>query len=140
MGRLLTLRGTIEDGDLSLLLDYEGVDLTKGWKVISGSTLTGNAPNISNAGIILHTDDQLKTVVNFDDNQIIGWAGGPPYSSTYDVIDPNHVIVNTLWASGLARVTYLIVLEEVTIDATQNVIYQLKERAQSALEPWTPPV
>lgn len=139
MGRLLTLRGTVEDGAHALLLDYEGVDLTRGWKVISGSALTGNAPNVSSKGLVLHTDDQLKTTINFNDNQIIGWVGGPP-DGFDNVIDPNHVIVNTLWASGLARVTYLIVLEEVTIDATQNVLYQLKERAQAAIEPWTPPV
>jgi len=139
MGRLLTLRGEVQAGAHGILLDYEGVDLTRGWKVISGSALTGNSPHTSNAGLVLHTDDQLKTTINFEDNQVIGWVGGPPEAFD-NVIDPNHVIVNTLWASGLARVTYLIVLEEVTIDATQNVIYQLKERAQASIEPYIPPV
>ena len=138
MGRLLTLRGEIQDGAHEILLDYEGVDLTRGWKVISGNCLTGNAPNVSSKGLVLHTDDQLKTTIDFNDNQVIGWIGGPP-EAIDNVIDPNHVIVNTLWASGLARVTYLVVLEEVTIDATQNVIYQLKERAQSSIEPYIEP-
>jgi len=139
MGRKLTLRGDVTAGALIRLLDYEGVDLTRGWKVISGNTLTQSDPKTTNGGLILHTDEEAKTSMDFNDNQIIGWVGGPPYSSSYDVIDPNHVIVNSLYATGLDRVTYLIVLEEVTIEPIQNIIYQLKERAQSSLEPHIEP-
>lgn len=133
MGRTLTLRGDVTAGAHSRLLDYEGVDLTRGWKVISGNTLTASEPKTTNGGMILHTDDVAKTTMDFNDNQTIGWVGGPP-TSTDNVIDPNHVIVNSLYATGLDRVTFLIVLEEVTIEPIQNVIYQLKERAQGTLE------
>ena len=133
MGRKLTLRGVITSGDLVTLLDYEGVDLTVGWKVVSGECLSISNPITSTKGLILHTDDILKTFVNFADNQTIGWVGGPP-NAVNEVVDPNHVIVNTLYASALDNVTYVIVLEKIAIDPFQNVVYQLKERAQAAIE------
>jgi hypothetical protein len=133
MGRKLTLRGVIGSGSIATLLDYEGVDLTVGWKVISGNCLNPGSPNTSSKGLILHTDDVVKTSLSFGDNQIIGWVGGPP-NAVNQVIDPNHVIVNTLYASGLAAVTYVIVIEQIKIDPIQNVVYQLKERAQATIE------
>jgi len=133
MGRILTLRGQIGQGEYQSILDYEGIDLTRGWKVISGNTLTIGTASDVNGGAVLHTDDVRKTFINFEDNQQIGWIGGPP-GSVDNVIDPNHVIVNTLFISGLARVTYLVILEEVVIEPIQNIIYQLKERAQAPIE------
>ena len=133
MGRKLTLRGVITSGDLVTLLDYEGVDLTVGWKVISGETLLVSNPTTNCKGMILHTDDVAKSFVNFSDNQVIGWIGGPPVGDLF-IIDPNHVIVNTLYASALDTCTYVIVIEQIKIDPIQNVVYQLKERAQAALE------
>jgi len=133
MGRKLTLRGVINSGDLVTLLDYEGVDLTVGWKVIEGQVLLITNPTSNCKGIILHTDDSLKQAPQFSDNQIIGWIGGPPVGDLF-VVDPNHVIVNTLYASALETCTYIINIEQVKIDPIQNVVYQLKERAQAAIE------
>jgi len=139
MGRKLTLRGNIVANTIVSLLDYEGVDLTRGWKVISGNALDQGNPSGTVRGIILHTDDQIKTTMDFNDNQVVGWIGGPPTAVDF-VMDPNHVIVNSLYATGMADCTYLVVLEEVRVEPIQNVIYQLKERAQSSLEPHIPPV
>lgn len=134
MGRTLTLRGQIGQNEYRAILDYEGIDLTRGWKILSGNTLTmGVGTETPNGGAVLHTDDVKKTFIDFDDNQQIGWIGGAP-GGVDNVIDPNHVIVNTLFISGLERVTYLIVLEEVVIEPIQNIIYQLKERAQAPIE------
>ena len=136
MGRKLTLRGFLASGGRGVLLDYEGINLTVGWKVISASSVGISDPSALNKGMILHTDAEKKTALTFADNQVIGWCG-----TTYgksEIIDPNHVIVNTLYASSLSTITYVIVIEQVTIDPLENVIYQLKERAQSSLEPFVP--
>jgi len=138
MGRKLTLRGTMIPTTgptvLKQLFDFEGDDLTRAWKIISAQCMSIAEPSKGSSGLVLHTDESSKVlplVHGFDDNQIIGYTGGIGFN--VEIIDPNHIIVNQLYGTGLAALTYIIVIEEMKIDPTENTIYQLKERAQGPL-------
>ena len=75
--------------------------------------------------------------MSFEDNQVIGWIGNTVSAGepSVGVIDPNHVIVSSLYCTALeGPCTYLITLEQIKIDPIKNVVYQLKERAQSSVE------
>ena len=140
--RTLTLRGfvaSLADSPVSVF-DYQGNDLTRGWKIIDFNCTDAVDPTSANKGYILHTDNIAKIwgppslTPGMSDNQIIGWCAGPTVTGVTQ-IDPNHVIVNSLYLSPLdTNISYLIILEEIKIDDMANVIYQLKERAQSSLE------
>jgi len=143
MGRILTLKGRMDataepNQQMRKILDYEGVDLTRGWKVIGGEALLMSSPTSGFKGLVLHTDDIRKLSIDFSDNQVLGWIGNTLSAGSPDMgfLDPNHIIVSSLYLSTLesTAVTYMVVLEQVRITAIENVIYQLKERAQAALE------
>ncbi|GAH77277.1 unnamed protein product, partial [marine sediment metagenome] len=96
MGRQLTLRGTFQmtaepNQTFRKLLDYEGVDLTIGWKIIGGEGLLLSDPGSGFKGIVLHTDDTQKVMMSFEDNQTIGWIGNTVSAGEprVGVIDPN---------------------------------------------------
>lgn len=136
MGRVRTLRGQIAANSLKTALNYEGTDLTKGWKILSITVCDSVAPvSAQSDGVIMHTDDVQKTRFSLTDNQTIGFAGRGS-GNDFTVVDPNHIIVNDLYLSNLdsSPATYMIELTEVKIDPTFNIIYQIKERAQGALE------
>lgn len=140
-GKIHTLRGYIPaSGTVTLIFDYEGNDLTRAWKIIEFNCTDALRPTEANEGYILHTDDVVKIwgppalAPGMSDNQIIGWCAGPTITGVTQ-IDPNHIIVNSLFLSSLdTHISYLVILEEIKIDANQNIIYQLKERAQAALK------
>ena len=132
MPRTLTLRGTFQAATTELLFDFEGNDLTRAWKIQRIQVTDLTAPDKGSAGLIVHTDETAKIVLDFSDNQVIGYSGGTGFN--LEVTDPNHVIVNELYGTALASLSYLITIEEITVDATANTMYQLKERAQGPPE------
>jgi hypothetical protein len=136
MARVRTLRGQITGNAIKTALNYEGTDLTKGWKILSITVCDSISPvSGTSDGVVMHTDDVQKTRFSLTDNQTIGFAGRGA-GNEFEVVDPNHIIVNDLYLSNLdsSAATYMIELTEVKIDPTFNIIYQLKERAQGALE------
>jgi len=138
MGRLLSLRGvTIGTDDMTgglvadEVMSYHGTDTTKGWKVISATCLDFTSPMSGSAdGLIIHTDSAYQSKFDLGDSRVIGFTGS--YVNTKTIIDPNHVIVGSLYISQTDRfpTAYLIVLEEIKIDSTHNIIYRIKEKAQ----------
>ena len=136
MGRLMTLRGlskgyTAHGLNAEEVFTYEGTDLSLGWKVISAECVDFIAPIVGQTdGLILHMTDTYKSKFNLKDNSIIGMVAS--YVGEKQIIDPNHIIVESLYISNLDAnpTSYLIILEEVKIDATHNIIYRIKERSQ----------
>jgi len=130
--RVVTLRGNMDAAGLKKIFNFEGNDLTRAWRVVDGISTGAIDATATSKGFILHTDDEQKIITNMmSDNQVIGWIGSSPFVNQ---IDPNHIVVNNLFLSALAALNYLIILEEVKIDANQNIIYQIKERAQTNIK------
>lgn len=132
-----SLRGNLDAGRSppvpESIFHYDGTDLTRGWKIKEIYATQEGDESASNPGVIFHTDPVAKRNFDLSDNQIIGWAGS---SFQPQVLDPNHIIVGDLYATNLSSEinSYLVVLEEITIEKAMNVIYRLKERAQSTLD------
>lgn len=132
-GRILSLRGEVVQNELKTIFDYEGTDLTRGWKVLSAKVIELSSPARECLGIVLHTNEAFQLPI-MSQNQVIGFAARGSGGAPVLLLDPNHVIVSSLYLSGLSAIaSYIIVLEEVKMDSSRNVIYQLKERAQGAL-------
>jgi len=134
--RVRTLKGQVVGQRMKLAFRYEGNDLTRGWRVLSITVCDSISPiSATSDGIVMHTDDIQKTRLDLSDNQTIGFAGRGA-GNEFEIVDPNHIIVNDLYLSNLDSVAamYMIELIEEKIDPTFNIIYQLKERAQGAIE------
>ena len=130
------LRGEVVGGTKELAFQYQANDLSRGWRVISLVVCDSVAPVSAQAdGIVLHTQDVRQTTFDFDDNRVIGFAGRTVSGKAIEIMDPNHIIVSNLWMSNLDSLptTYLLLLEELKVTDAENVIYQLKERAQGSI-------
>ena len=128
-----SLRGYIQGGSLKEAFIYQANDLTRGWKVLSIEICDTIAPVGAQAdGVVLHTDNRRHTNFNFWDSRVIGFSGRTAGGQDVNILDPNHIITTGLYMSNLDSnpANYLIVLEEVKVGSTENIIYQLKERAQ----------
>lgn len=136
-GRILSLRGTsvgTTAGGLNSekVFTYEGTDLSRAWKIKSIDVIDYNDPIGSEAeGIIVQTMERYQTRFDLGNNQVIGFVGS--YASEKSVLDPNHVIVENLWISNIDTMpaNYLIILEELSITPTENIIHRIKNRGQN---------
>jgi hypothetical protein len=137
---LRTLRGYILGNSLKEAFVYQANNLERGWRVLSVQVCDTTAPvSGTTDGIVLHTDNRAHTSFNFWDNRVIGIAARTSGADNgLEMIDPNHIVTTGLYISNLdsAPATYLIILEEIKVGSTENIIYQLKERAQGAQDIW----
>jgi len=136
-----TLRGDIDGGARKSIFQFEGLDvksLSRAWKVKDVFICQSQSNPVTTGanGCILHTDDQTKTRFQLIDNQVIGAAGWSAAAGRFIVLDPNHIIVEHLFLTNLDSqvLNYLVILEEIKINKTGNIIYRLKERAQTTIE------
>jgi len=129
-----TLRGYVLGNTLKEAFIYQANDLSRGWKVMSVQVCDTTAPvSGTTDGIVLHTDNRAHTSFNFWDSRVIGIAARTSGADNgLEMIDPNHIVTTGLYLSNLDSnpATYLIILQEVKVSSTENIIYQLKERAQ----------
>jgi len=117
-------------------------DFNTGFKVIQMELYQIGGTDISD--VILHTNDQDTAVTlvlpSFEDNRQIAWGSLADSTRGYTsniVIDPNHVIVNDLYFTNNdsgTNVEVMVILEKKEITDTENILYQIKERAQGPLQ------
>jgi len=117
-------------------------DFNSGFRVIRMDLWQAGGTAISD--VILHTNDQNTAVTlvfpSFENNRQIAWGSVARDTAGYTkniVIDPNHVIVNDLYCTNNdsgTNVEVMIILEKIEISDSENILYQIKERAQGPLQ------
>ena len=117
-------------------------DFNSGFKVIRMELYQIGGADVSD--VILHTNDQDTAVTlvlpSFEDNRQIAWGSLADATRGYTsniVIDPNHIIVNDLYFTNNdsgTGVEVMVILEKKEISDTENILYQIKERAQGPLQ------
>ena len=135
MGRPLTLRGVIPRSERERVFFFDSNIQNRGWKIKEFQIL----PNDIGAGYavmgVLHTTDITLTFPDWDANTTIGINLKSQYAEYKPMLDIDHVLVGNLYLTNLTvnqAISYLIVLEELDITPTQNIMYQLKEVAQNS--------
>lgn len=134
MGKTRILRGIIEGSSMKELFHYQGKDLKHGWRIRWMEVLHATNPGVSTShGVVLHTNEVRQGRLNIEDNQTIamGWYDGAG-AGLQMLMDPDHTIVTTLYASNVSEddAIYMVGLEKIKITETENIIYQIKEEAQ----------
>jgi hypothetical protein len=152
-GRILTLRGFVtvfSEGSVSVGGNYANRIFSDerigyGWKVIdfqlmppaTGITTRGEAVGLWTINPErLGTAQLLKmisTTASSVNNQCIGLIRNPFNSKDNTVIDPQHVIVDTLTvvAPDDDSVPYIITIEEYEINDYEEIVQRIKEVAQN---------
>lgn len=133
MGRILTLTGKVIAGNNDRIMFFDSIPVSKAWKVIS---FQGNSTSVAgfNTHAILHSDGNYHPL-GFDpeDNRSIGCVVTSKENNQANLVDKNHVIVSDLFITNALTggvFNYLVILEEMNITPTENIIYRIKERAQ----------
>lgn len=133
MGRILTLRGVISRGNYDQIMMFDSSVTKKGWKVLSFQVQNQDTTKWDMMGV-LHTSDRRYDFLDWDPNQVIAVADVSQMGVVNTLLDVNHVVVKNLYcsnASSAYEMNYLVLLEEISVSSDENIIYQLKERAQS---------
>ena len=133
MGRILTLRGVITEGEYDQIMMFDSSITKKGWKVLSFQVQNQNKTKWDMIGV-LHTSDRRYDFLDWDPNQVIAVSDISTIGVVNTLLDVNHVVVNNLYCSNGSSgqaMNYLVILEEIDVSSEENIIYQLKERAQS---------
>jgi len=135
MGRLLTLRGVVPEQRRERIFFFDSNIQNRGWKIKDVrcmNTTIGRA----DVDAVLHTSDRTITSLDWDRNTVVACMKYLTGTATnQSLIDYGHVIVGNLYLSNLDSsydVAYLILLEEVDISSSENIMYQLKENAQNS--------
>jgi len=138
MGRLLTLRGVVPEGRRERIFFFDSNIQNKGWKIKDircMNTTVGRA----DVDTVIHTTDINIGLLDWDRNTVVACMKYLTGTATnQSLIDYGHVIVGNLYLSNLDStydVGYLILLEEVDITPSANIMYQLKEVAQNVDNP-----
>ncbi len=130
-----TLRGVIESGISKVEVfqnDLRGV----GWRVVAFNCVPNNldANPYVWAKLWIGNDDSGSTSFSdMRDNRCIGWtASGGTAASQWNILDPEHIITNTLRLIkiNIESVGYLIELEQMTLTDDEEVMALIKERSQ----------
>ena len=133
MGRILTLRGVLSRNQKERIMMFDSSVTNTGWKVLDFEMMNLTNGQYLTLGI-LSTIDETFTFPDWDKNQVIGIVKHSATQEKNMLLDYNHVIVNSLYLHNVDSsndAAYLVVLEEMSIDAKTNILYQLKESAQA---------
>lgn len=133
MGRILTLRGVISQGRNDRIMLFDSNVTNTGWKVLD-FRVQNQDYNKSQTIAILSSDDKQYGFLDWDPNTVIACCDVTPYGNINLLLDYNHVVVSSLFLSNANptdAMNYLVVLEEIPITPEENIIYQLKEIAQT---------
>ena len=146
-GRIRTLRGSFTEpvGDLKRQLILDDGRANHGLKVLEFHMWTDSLNNEAFLAASLSLDMIGAGFPYFDaeDNRQIAWvtsgwnysAPAPVVINPVAIIDPNHVVNESLWihafASANTRWNYLIVCEEYTLTDDEAIITLIKERTQN---------
>ena len=137
MSRRLSIRGVAAVGERLRVFFFDSNIMNTGW-LIEGIQCCNAISGRSDVDAILHTTDSTYTVPDWTDNRVVSYLKRNVNSGTDEtIIDHDHVIVGNLYLTNLANdpVSYIVTLKEIKIDASENIMYQLKEVAQNVDNP-----
>lgn len=141
MKQIRTLRGVVNASSKKRIFNNDLRNV--GWKVTAFHYWPNQMDNNANVWGKLWIGNDLGGSLSFSDaqdNRCIGWAaagGGqlapsPNPATRWSLIDPDHVVTNTLTViNGAASAgAYLIELELMTLSDDQEIMALIKERSQ----------
>ncbi len=135
MGRTLTLKGVVRGGERERILYFDSNIQLNGWKI---KDVQVNNLVASTVHGLLHTTDTAYAIADWSDNRVVAYLSRGSTGVNETIFNLNHVVVSNLYLTNLSPseiMCYLITLEEIQIDAKENIIYQLKEIAQNVDNP-----
>jgi len=134
-GNLLTLRGVVTQGTMEKIMSFDSNVVGYGWKILDFRIMTSNttANTAFEASALIHSDPVAKTFNDWDPNTVVGMANISKDNNATMILDYNHVIVQNLFLSNTwsQPVCYIVVLERLDIKPEENIMFMLKERAQT---------
>ena len=138
-----TLRGTIDDGVIKRLI-VDDADFNRGFKVTRFQVFPVDiSSGTSDCSGVLALEERGAIEDWFcEDNTQIAWsssimASGFGINNKTDIIDPDHVVLRDLFVfaktanATIARINYLVEIEEVKLSDDQAVLQLIKETAQN---------
>jgi hypothetical protein len=135
--RIRSLRGRLDDTNVKQLVVDDG-RLTHGYKVKSFQVwVDGGAADGVYA--VLGKEYDMGAGGDAGDARQIAWAGNAwntgstPTSSSFQVIDPDHVVVQDLYIQRINpsdACNYLVVLETMELTNDESILQLIKERSQ----------
>lgn len=136
--RTRTLRGQLNDTNVHQLVVDDG-RLSHGY-VIKEFYVWPTGTSGDGVFGVLGTQYDMLPYADAGDNRQIGWAGntwsttGTPTTGNWNVIDPDHVVIQDLYICGTTAnndpTNYLVVLEPLTMTESQTILQLIKERSQ----------
>jgi hypothetical protein len=139
MARMLTLRGVVSTGIARERVFFFDSNVTStGWKILGFQILPNDISQGYTTAAVLHTGKQNITFADWDPNTTVGLNITSKENNNQTMIDFNHVVVGDLYLTNLTLnqpVSYLIVLEEIKITPSENIIYRIKEQSQNVDSP-----
>ena len=135
--RTRSLRGRLDDTNVKQLIVDDG-RLNHGYKVTKFCVWVdgGGAEGVY---AVLGKEYDMGAGGNAGDARQIAWAGNawstatPPTASSFEVIDPDHVVVQDLYIQRINpsdNCNYLIVLETKDLSNDESILQLIKERSQ----------
>ena len=129
-----TLRGVVLANSDKTLIEDELVG--QGWKVINFSIWPNDMDNLPPVSATLRTEISGGSTQYSDagDNRTIAWGIWTPTASVFNLVDPEHIVVDTLSIKNMSAtqsLAYYVELERMEISADETIISLLKERAQN---------
>jgi hypothetical protein len=136
--RILTLRGVCSANSVEKIMSFDSAAVGYGWKVLDFRIMTNDATAVAagkyQAGAAIGSSSEQFTFNDWDESQMIGLVNVSDENNVNTLLDYNHVIVQNLYLSNLsptAAVNYIVVLEPMNITPQENIMFMLKERAQT---------
>jgi hypothetical protein len=133
MGRILTLRGVCKPGTTERIMLFDSNVTSTGWKILDFNLMNQTNGQYITLGL-LSTIEKTYTFADWDPNQVVGVCKHSATGQKNMLLDYNHVVVGSLYLNNIDssnHAAYLVVLEEIKIDDIKNIMYQLKESAQT---------
>ena len=136
--RTMVLRGVVSAATIEQIMMFDSNAVDYGWKIVDFRIATNNSSTLSDfqAGAAIGSTPEQFTFEDWDESTMIGFATVSAAGNANMLLDYDHIIVSGLWLSNLSGdrpVNYMVVLEEIKVTPEENIMYQLKERAQSSL-------
>ena len=130
-----TLRGTI---DLPMTEPVRAAlfngSWTRNFKVIDFQIFPADIVN-NDTVAILHFDNVLKARAAANDNAQFGWATTDALAQDWSYVDPDHVIVDDLFISGIGAAAgtfnYVVKLERIKTSVSEALLDEVKSKLQS---------
>jgi len=136
MGRRLTLRGVVSQGiRRERIFRFDSNVALKGWRILDFRIAPNNIAVGYTVSGVLHTHDQLVDFGDWDRNTVVAVADISKENNFNMLLDYDHILVKDLLFTNLTTnqaISYLVLIEEIDITPSENILYQIKEIAQDS--------